>query len=103
MSLTHFLRLIAKATGLWCAALCLMCCGDGDAPIEIGRPQSSNPADSDGDAGDTDGDTEGDTGDTELEPVIALLIDDFEDGDHQSPGGGIWFTYDDSDNHGASS
>ncbi len=89
----QFLQRLTVAIGLL-GALCLVQCGgSADDPSDT-TPKSTDPSD-----GDTESD--GDTGEPEYE--VALLIDDFEDGDYQSIDGGFWFTYTDSGDDGASS
>ncbi|MBN2526496.1 MAG: cellulase family glycosylhydrolase [Deltaproteobacteria bacterium] len=82
-----------KIAGLLCMSVFLMQCSDFEDWIKI---IVSRDTDSDVDTG-SEVDTE------TAESPMAMLIDDFEDGDHLSLLGGQWFTYTDGDNGGASS
>jgi endoglucanase len=81
-----------------------VCCGDGPADTNSKDDGDQSTAD----AGltdthtdtDTDTETASDTGASEVS--IALLVDDFEDGDDVALTGGAWYTYDDSGDEGRS-
>jgi endoglucanase len=79
--------------------LILAQCGNSDDPKDT---KKDNPKDKDTET-DTEGDgTDTDGNDSDIEYALALLVDDFEDGDHEPIVGNGWFSYDDSSNSGAS-
>lgn len=69
---------------------------------KINRSQTAVPGDNEGSENTTDEATDTDTGSDAAEPEVALVIDDFEDGDHVSFTGGSWYIYDDNLDEGRS-
>ncbi|MBN2340485.1 MAG: CIA30 family protein [Deltaproteobacteria bacterium] len=79
---------------------------DDSAPayLDSDSDRITGDTDSQTDSG-TDSGTDTDGNDSETNPsqTLALLVDDFEDGDNLSLLGGFWYTYSDGGNGGASS
>ena len=87
--------------GVCFIAVACACCNDPDGEDSDRQETDSEKNDGGSTTTDEESDTDSDSEATEA-PAVALVIDDFEDGDHVSLTGGAWFVYDDSSNEGRS-
>ncbi len=99
MSLISSMEVSARLIWVLLTVAILAQCG-GDDSNDTKKPNASKDKDSET-ATDTN-DTDTGSGDSNIEYQQALLIDDFEDGDYVPLVGNGWYTYDDSNDEGAS-
>lgn len=102
MQLPNTIHLFKNLTSLLATAFILMQCSSANESKDTDDIRSTDALDSEISETDSSEDTETDN-EMAKEESLALLVDDFEDGDGTALSGGIWYVYTDTDNSGASS